>query len=110
MSCLEVADLIIFPGLPSDLEIPPKIITRVLFVGPMLSSSLLKRIQYMPDKNTLKRKLGYSSNQRLILTIGSTTLFDLGFLYISAKAFEVVKKKFPETAMVVITGRKVNEE
>jgi UDP-N-acetylglucosamine:LPS N-acetylglucosamine transferase len=110
LSCLDVADLIIFPGLSSNVEVPSKLVSKVLFAGPILSSSSLKRIRSMPSKNILKRKLGYSTNQRLILVVGSTTLVDLGFLYISVKAFEVINKTFPETAMIAITSREVNKE
>jgi UDP-N-acetylglucosamine:LPS N-acetylglucosamine transferase len=110
LSCLEMADIIIFPDILGSIDVPPELTKKTVFVGPIISSSTMEKIKSLSDKGNLKQKLGYCSDQHIILVTRGRMWTDPEFMNTCAKSLEIVRRNFPETVMVIISGKEISKE
>ena len=63
----------------------------------------------MPDKATLREKLGYDSRPLVVASIGGTSV-GKDLLELCGKAFSYARKKIPDLHMVLVTGPRIKPD
>ncbi len=63
----------------------------------------------LPDKKTLRKKLGYGDEPLIIASIGGTSI-GKELLELCGKAYTIARKKIPELHMVLVSGPRIKAD